>query len=93
MCQGDKNEDPDSRRVLLGHAWGGRRLVWFEENFDLLHLGWTRALKRLATVIEITLDSATLFIEMLKSLRMDVLCAAAGKNRLLWLPQFAMSPS
>ena len=55
MCQGDKNEDPDSSRVLLGHAWGGRRLVWFEENFDFLHLGWTRALKRLATVIEITL--------------------------------------
>ena len=55
MCQGDKNEDPDSSRVLLGHAWGGRRLVWFEENFDFLHLGWTRSLKRLATVIEITL--------------------------------------
>ena len=24
MCQGDKNEDPDSSRVLLGHAWGGK---------------------------------------------------------------------
>ena len=34
MCQEDQNEDLDSSCVLLGHAWGGRRLVWFEENFD-----------------------------------------------------------
>ena len=46
-CQGDQNEDPDSSRILLGHAWGGRRLAGFEENLDFLHLGWTRALKRL----------------------------------------------
>lgn len=30
-------------------------MAWLEENFDFLHFGWARALKRLAAVIQITL--------------------------------------
>ena len=41
--------------VLFGRAPGGGRLAWLEENFDFLHFGWARALRRLSSVIQITL--------------------------------------
>ena len=52
----ETNDEPEVlSSVLFGGArWGGR-LAWLEENFDFLHFGWARALKRLAAVFRITL--------------------------------------
>jgi hypothetical protein len=41
--------------ILFDRAQGGGRIAWLNENFDFLHFGWARALKRLAAVFKITL--------------------------------------
>jgi hypothetical protein len=50
-----ESETPQEPVILFGRAQGGGRLAWLEENFDFLHFGWTRAMRRLATVFRITL--------------------------------------
>ena len=50
----EQNEKHEPLPVLFGCARGGGRLAWLEENFDFLHFGWARAMKRLAAVIKIT---------------------------------------
>jgi len=50
-----QDEQTFQSSVSFGRVGWGGRLAWLETNFNFLHFGWNRAIKRLASVIKITL--------------------------------------
>ena len=55
ILQGTHSEPDLNSSVFWGRVGGGGLPEWLEKTFKFLHLGWARALKRLAAVFRITL--------------------------------------